>query len=90
MTTDLNDYELAFPCEYPVKLIGLDQDDFFEFAFAVLARHIPDITRSDLTSRASDGGKYLAISTTFVAQSREQVDAMYADIGSLKRFLVSM
>jgi putative lipoic acid-binding regulatory protein len=90
MTVDLNEYELVFPCEYPVKLIGRHEDDFFEFVFDLLSHHVPEITRSDLSTNISNGGKYLAVSATFIAQSREQVDALYNEISTHTRVLVSM
>ncbi len=90
MPTDLNDYELTFPCEYPVRLFGLNEADFADFAFALLSRHIAGIHLEDLNIHPSKDGKYLAISTTFTAQSREQVDALYADIGVNKRILFAM
>ncbi len=87
MPTDLDQYDLNFPCEYPVKLFGLDEDDFFEFSYAILEKHIPGISREDLTMRTSHNGKYLAVSTTFTARDRAQVDALYAEIGANKRIL---
>lgn len=90
MPTDLDQYELIFPCEYPVKLFGLDQDNFADFVLELLSRHVPGIQNTDLHTHSSKDGKYLAVSTTFTAQSREQVDALYADIGAHKRILFAM
>jgi len=90
MVVDLNELELNFPCEYPVKLIGRHEDDFLEFVYDLLLRHVPEISRDDLSAHISEGGKYLAVSATFTAQSREQVNALYEEIGTHKRVLISM
>ena len=87
MPVNLDEYDLNFPCEYPVKLFGLDEDDFFEFSFSILQKHVPGIAREDLTMRSSHNGKYLAVSTTFTARDRDQIDALYAEIGANKRIL---
>lgn len=89
MPVDLSQYDLEFPVEYPVKLIGLDQDDFFELAFSLLSKHITGLSRSDLSERKSDNNKYLSVSTTFVAENRQQVQALYDDVAAEKRILIA-
>ncbi len=87
---DLNNCELEFPVEYPVKIIGKDEDHFDAFVFELLQKHVPELTRSDLIIRRSDQEKYMAVSAKFTAQSRAQVDALYDDIKQHKRILVAL
>jgi putative lipoic acid-binding regulatory protein len=82
--------ELNFPCEYPVKVIGRDEDDFLGFVVELISRHVPDLPLEKYTTHTSSGGKYLSVSVTFIAQSRAQVDALYQELGNHKRIKVSM
>jgi uncharacterized protein len=82
--------ELIFPCEYPVKVIGLDEDNFAGFVAEIISRHVPGLSPDSFTSRPSSQGKYLSVSVTFIAESRAQVDALYQELGEHTRVKVAM
>ena len=71
-----------FPCAFPVKVIGKDADGFREIVTAIIRHHVPDLAADAVTTRPSAGGKYIAVTATFIAQSREQLDAMYRELSS--------
>lgn len=71
-----------FPCVFPVKAIGKDADGFTEIVTEIIRRHVPDLAADAVTTRPSAGGKYIAVTATFVAQSRDQLDAMYRELSS--------
>ena len=80
---------IEFPLVYPLKAIGHNADDFEEFIVSVVQTHAPLSART-VTIRPSRGGKYLAVTVTFVADSREQLDAIYQQLSSSKRVLVAL
>jgi len=82
--------ELLFPCQYPVKVIGKDEDNFYEFVLDLITRHVPELSADDFSTRSSGGGKYLAVSVSFIAQSRAQVDGLYKELGQHKRVIVAL
>ncbi len=47
---------------------------------ALIARRIGDFVPRELSSRASSGGKYLAISVEVTVQDRAQLDGLFADL----------
>ena len=69
-----------FPCVFPVKVIGKDTDGFTEIVTEIIRHHVPDLPADAVTKRPSAGGKYIAVTATFIAQSREQLDAMYLEL----------
>lgn len=71
---------LNFPCEFPIKIIGIQSPDFEREITSILLRHVPDLLPENVVNRPSSAGKYLAISATFVAQTREQVDNLYIEL----------
>jgi len=87
--TNLEDYELIFPCEYPVKVIGRDENDFTGFVIDVVSRHVPHLTGDDFSTRSSSGEKYISVSVTFIAESRQQVDALYDELGKDDRVRIA-
>lgn len=88
--TDAMMPELNFPCEYPIKVFGRDEDDFVRFVIELITRHVPGLPAESFTSRSSSGGNYLAVSVIIIAESRAQVDALYLELGQHPRVLMAM
>ena len=45
-----------------------------------MRRHVADFDATTVTVRESRGGKYLAVSVSFTAHSRAQLDALYREL----------
>jgi uncharacterized protein len=71
---------LAFPCEFPIKIMGLTQKGFAQAVIEVVVRHAPDFDPATMEMRPSREGKYLSLTCTLRAVSREQLDALYRDL----------
>lgn len=80
---------LEFPMVFPLKAIGRNEDNLEGFVVSVVQSHAPLSDRT-VTTRLSQGGKYLAVTVTFVAESREQLDAIYQELSDSKRVLVAL
>ncbi len=68
---------LKFPCEFLLKVIGHDKEDFVENILCIVDDHIKDFDREQISVRNSQGAKYLALSISFIAESKPQMDALY-------------
>ena len=79
---------IKYPIPFPLKVIGVEEPDFEEFCIAIVRRHIPELLEENITSKLSNGNKYRAVAFQFIAESREQVDALYAELSSHKRVLM--
>ncbi len=79
-TTDAHAGGLKFPCLFPLKVMGLNTDGLYPVVHAVLKKHVPDLDDAAFTSRLSSSEKYLSITVTFTAQSRDQLDAIYQEL----------
>jgi putative lipoic acid-binding regulatory protein len=73
---------LVFPCAFPIKVMGLTQDDFAQTIVSVVQKHAPDFDPATLEMRASTAGKYLSLTCTVNATSREQLDDLYRELSS--------
>lgn len=86
-----NDTELlTFPCEFPVKVFGPATAEFKDSAAEIIERHMPGLDQSKLRWRESGGGRFVALTVTIDAQSREQLDALYEDLGALDGVLMTL
>lgn len=71
---------LVFPNEFSLKAIGQDAGQSGSFARLVVElvhHHVPEDDRQAVRQRLSNGGKYTAVTVTFVARSQEQVETIY-------------
>jgi putative lipoic acid-binding regulatory protein len=70
---------LQFPCEFPVKVVGLNTGAFDAAVTAIFEKHVgPDPI--SYSRRPSSSNKYLSITATFMARGRGQVDALYQEL----------
>lgn len=73
---------LTFPCRFPLKIIGEKQQGFIETLITLVRLHAPDLVEHDITSRDSANSRYLSVTVTINATSREQLDRLYLALTS--------
>ena len=71
---------IEYPCAFPIKIMGLTQAGFAQAILEVVQRHAPDFDAAAMEMRASSAGKYLSVTCTVNATSREQLDALYREL----------
>jgi putative lipoic acid-binding regulatory protein len=71
---------LTFPCVFPLKVMGRREDGFAQAVSEVVLRHAPDFNAGTIEMRMSKNGRYLSLTVTLNARSREQLDALYSEL----------
>jgi putative lipoic acid-binding regulatory protein len=71
---------LAYPCDFPIKILGHTRTGFAQSVLEVVQRHAPDFDASTLGMKSSKHGKYLSVTCVIRATSREQLDGLYRDL----------
>jgi putative lipoic acid-binding regulatory protein len=71
---------LTFPCVFPLKVMGRREDGFAQTVSEIVLRHADDFHPSTLEMRTSKNGRYLSLTVTINARSREQLDALYQEL----------
>ena len=71
---------LTFPCVFPIKVMGRREDGFAQTVCDVVLRHAPDFHPETIEMRTSKNGRYLSLTVTLNAKSREQLDALYSEL----------
>ena len=77
-----------FPCSFPLKAFGRNSDEFEALVVEIVRRHVPDLDDSAVSSRTSSGDAYRSVTATFMAHSREQLDALYSDLSQHEQVLM--
>lgn len=77
-----DDSPFDFPCDFPIKAFGHDEGDFADHVVRLVHRHAPEVTRSAARTRQSRGGRYLAVTVTVRATSRDQLDRIYRELSA--------
>lgn len=73
---------IAYPTDFPIKVMGETRDGFAETIVELVRRHAPDFDPATIEMRSSRAGKYLSVTCVVRATSREQLDALYRDLSS--------
>ncbi len=71
---------LAFPCDFPIKVMGRKAPGFAQAMTDIVRRHAPDFDPATVEMRPSRQGRYLSITCVVRAISREQLDALYQEL----------
>lgn len=71
---------IEFPCDFPIKVMGVRSDDFAQIVVAIVLRHAPDFAAETVEMRLSGSGNYLSVTCTVRAQSKAQLDALYREL----------
>lgn len=81
---------LQFPCDFPVKVLGEDSDDFRNGTRAIVERHAGPLADERISCRRSRTGRFLAVTFTIVAGSRAQLDAIYEELSAHPLVVMSL
>lgn len=79
-----------FPCEFPIKAMGLSCDEFEIAVIEIINRHVEDLCEGALRMKPSKNGKYTAITITITAHSKDQLDAIYMDLTACEHVSVAL
>ena len=71
---------IEYPCEFPIKIFGLQQAGLAQAVLEVVTKHDPDFAAASIEMRASKNARYISLTCTVHATSREQLDALYQDL----------
>lgn len=73
---------IEYPSAFPIKVMGAQVEGFVEAVVAVARRFDPAFDAATVELRPSSGGKYLGVTITVTATSREQLDALYRTLST--------
>ena len=82
-----NESPLKFPCSFPIKVMGRHEADFQALVVAMISDHVGEIPAECVRSRESSSGRFLSVTVTVMAESREQLDNVYRTLTASEQVL---
>lgn len=73
---------IEYPSSFPIKVMGAKVDGFVNAVTELAHQFDPTFDASSIELRDSSGGKYLGVTITITATSREQLDNLYRALSS--------
>ncbi len=81
---------LQFPCIWQVKAFGLGTPAFELEVVSIVRRHVADLKETAVATRPSRSGKYAAVTVTICARDRAQLEAIYAELRSHPKVVLTL
>ncbi|MCK4870886.1 MAG: DUF493 domain-containing protein [Gammaproteobacteria bacterium] len=85
-----NQSPLMFPCKFPIKVMGLADDEFKTAVLKIFHKHFPRLKKDAINLRVSKEKKYLSITVTIKATSKKQLDAIYQELSDNPAVLMAL
>jgi len=74
-----DDSVMTFPCSFPIKLMGRETEEFRQTARELVEKHTGPLGDDAIESALSRNGRFVSVTITVIAESREQLDNIYRD-----------
>jgi uncharacterized protein len=73
---------IEYPSQFPIKVMGLKVDGLVHALTHIAHQFDPTFDAATVELRESSGGKYLGVTLTITATSREQLDEIYRTLST--------
>jgi putative lipoic acid-binding regulatory protein len=73
---------IEYPSLFPIKVMGIKVEGLVHAISMIAGQFDPDFDASTIELRESKGGKYLGVTITVMATSREQLDELYRTLST--------
>jgi putative lipoic acid-binding regulatory protein len=81
---------LEFPCKFPVKAMGLNEEGFEALVTGIVLSHAEMYLGEEVTLNTTSSGKYTSVTVTINALSKVQLDLIYQDLTDCEQVLVAL
>lgn len=81
---------LEFPCKFPVKAMGLQDDGFESLVTKLVLNHAEMYDGTQATTNSSGSGKYVSVTVPIEALSKAQLDRIYQDLTDCEQVLIAL
>lgn len=77
-----NESLIVYPSSFPVKVMGERVEGFVQAITSIARQFDPEFDAATMELRESSGGKYLGVTITILATSRDQLDELYRTLST--------
>ncbi|MCB1672985.1 MAG: DUF493 domain-containing protein [Gammaproteobacteria bacterium] len=72
--------KIEFPCDYPIKVMGIASEGFQAEVMEVIHRHASPVPEDRISERASARGNYLSITVVIEATGEAQLASIFREL----------
>ena len=90
MTNEASVSLLEFPCRFPVKAMGRQNDEFESIVLGIIERHASIWPDEPIQAKPSGAGNFVSITAVIEAESQAQLDAIYQDLTDCAQVLMAL
>ena len=73
---------IIYPCAFPIKVMGVKAEGLVHAITHIALQFDPQFDAATIELRESKGGKYIGVTITINATSREQLDEIYRTLST--------
>ena len=77
---------ISFPCHFPIKVIGGDDQDFYDATETIMIKHNQEFHPENRKKNSSKKGNYIALTLNLKVDSQKELDAIYNDFSRNNHF----
>jgi putative lipoic acid-binding regulatory protein len=81
---------LEFPCKFPIKAMGKQEDGFTAQVESIVLEQAELYPGETVNTNSSGEGKYISVTITIEARSQEQLDRIYMALTACEQVLVAL
>jgi putative lipoic acid-binding regulatory protein len=81
---------LVFPCDFPIKMMGHQTDEFHITVRALVEKHTGPLDDTAFASALSRNGRFVSVTITISAQSQQQLDDIYREVSAHDDVLMAL
>ncbi len=79
---------IEFPCEFPLKVMGLSGQDFDTLVVEIVRRHVTEIDDGAVRVKPSREGKFVSLTVTVWVETKQQLEGLYTELSGHERVLM--
>ncbi len=81
---------IEYPSRFPLKVFGGQSAQFEEIVLELVKARSPKAEHFEVSRRLSKGGKYVALTVTFMVHSQKQLEDIYQDLYDCEHVVMSL
>ena len=81
---------LEFPCKFPIKAMGLNDPGFQTLVEEIVLADAKIYPDQPVTTNLSKSEKYLSVTVTIDARSKQQLDTIYQALTDCKKVKIAL
>lgn len=71
---------MEFPCNFDIKVFGKADSNLESVVLPIINKHAGNLKEGAISTKNSKNNKYISITVSFEATSKDQLDSIYREI----------